>query len=157
MNPFKIRSGVDPLELAVEMLGQPLSMDSLFDINRGEIRTFEWRIYDDMFVTNLILDYRVGSDVVGIDVKMEYQNPDHTMFGTFQKGSTRNKVLEFVKLVRKPWTEWTEDEILSDLAWIALYKEDTGISTDTMISRMVMESYRDPSNKWVKRYFQSPE
>lgn len=149
-----MRPDVDPLLLATDLLGTPFDLMSVFD-NSKEVRTATWRIYDDFQITNLTMAYVVGSDLLEMTFSVENQNPEHVMFGSFQRGSTVNRIQKFVEQVRKPWELWTEEEILSELAWIVLYKEDMGVVTDVMHSRMVLESYRDLNNKWVKRYFKS--
>ena len=61
------------------------------------------------------------------------------------------KIHSFVNDVKKPWSEWTEDEIISSPEWIMTYLEDNGRVTEKMHAAMVMHSYNDPEA--VKKYF----
>ena len=61
------------------------------------------------------------------------------------------KIKSFVHEVKKPWSEWTEDEIISSPEWIMIYSEENTRVTEKMHAAMVMYSYSDPEA--VKKYF----
>lgn len=164
MSPFKIRPGLDPFEIAVEFLGTPMNVSFDQGLNRPASRTMDWHFYDNGAENTLSILHMDGSEQIEVNLSARRLEEDTTLCGYYVSGSNvcghqvfgpSNKIKKFLEDVRKPWNEWTEEEIMESPTWICMYKEDTGRSTETMHSKMVMESYKNPENKWIRRYFNS--
>lgn len=150
MEPFKIRSGEGDMALSVarEIFGSPS------EVSVGPNTTsMTWRFYEDVVEVGLSLSYFHGNDTVDISFSTSVIRDDQTLCGVYRPGSTRDKLVIFVERVRKPWSEWEEEEVMEKPMWICLFKEQTGSSTPAMENMMAMLSFEDPDNVWVKRHY----
>jgi hypothetical protein len=167
MNSFKARAGVSPIDLAAEVFSGAgatlVSWDK--DINLSP------RLCKDYYVWKL---FGLGGDgEISIEWCEELRSLSisasvtakhftvYTQTGLSQTktegesfaNATYSLVEKFVDVVKKPWDEWSEEEVMEDPMWVCLRMEETGEISETAHAMMAMESYRDPSSKWVKRYF----
>lgn len=145
--PFKIRPGSDPLEEAKRVFGTPHEVHvSTLTLNTE----LGWRIYEGGVETELTLTHREGCETLGISLR-------HSVPAATRRGSAavslRDGLERLVESVRKPWEDWTEEEIMESAYWMALHREDTGTSTLAIETKMVMLSFDKPDDPWVKRYF----
>jgi hypothetical protein len=58
-------------------------------------------------------------------------------------------------LGRDTWKNWTEEEVCRSPVWLFYYARCVckGRLPDAMDNAMTMLSFKEPDNKWVKRYF----
>lgn len=155
MYPFKIAKGSDIAKVARDFFGNPSQETHMSDtVGLPSTTEIAWHFYDDSAEVNLSMTQK-GDEILNIDISRRKIESDYTICGHYSPGNTINKLKKFIDVVSKPWEEWTDEEIMEHPAWIAMYKEHTGRATDEMESRMVMESYKDPNDKWVKKYFRS--
>ena len=165
MNVFKVREGVDPTCLASEVFGGSgaslISWDT--DINLSP------RLCKDYYTWQLLglggkgeismewcEELRSLSISVSVTAAVRVRSvlPPRTKTEVESFASeTYSLVEKFTKAVKKPWEDWSEEEVMADPMWVCLRMEETGETSETAHAMMAMESYRDPSNKWVKRYF----
>lgn len=59
----------------------------------------------------------------------------------------------FMQRAGKPWSEWTEDEIMSSTMWCRYFVEAGNQPTGTIHTMMVLKSYENPDDPHVKGYF----
>ena len=107
-----------------------------------------WELRGDCVVTDECASVlKEVFDNVGEHIGLGAWSAPMGMFGKFEAS---------VK-AKKPWREWSEEEIMENPMWVCFHMEETGKTSDKAHTMMAMESYRDPSNKWVKRYFKAWE
>lgn len=154
MVPFKIAKGSDIAKVTRDFFGKP-TQETLMSGPDGQHHSTEiqWHFYDSNSEINLSMTHLVEGETLSINITRRELDIDNTMCGHYSPGNTTERLNKFFKVVSKPWDEWTEEEIMEHPSWITLYRENTGKYTEAMNSRMVMESYKDPNDKWVKRYF----
>lgn len=60
---------------------------------------------------------------------------------------------EFTLRAGKPWSEWTEDEIMSAPMWCRYFVEAGNLPTGPIHNMMVLKSYEDSDDPHIKGYF----
>lgn len=150
MNPFKLAPKYTNSEVLFDVadnfFGKPASW--LVE-SSGVLIHKEWNFQDEDHYYFLEVEHKDGADILSINItseRMEYPGR-RWVPGTFP-----NKLSNFVNKVKKPWDEWTEEELLSSPMWIVFLSLD-GYSSDVLHSAMVMWSYERPDDPWIKRYF----
>ena len=151
MSPFKLapkyrESGI-LFEVAEDFFGKPVSWS--VEESGSLVYKKEWNFQDEDHYYFLEVEHRDGADIPSINItseRMEYPGR-RWVPGTFP-----NKLSNFVNKVKKPWDEWTEEELLSDPMWIVFLSLD-GYTSDVLHSAMVLWSYERPDDPWIKRYF----
>lgn len=53
------------------------------------------------------------------------------------------------------WDSWGERELTRSPVWMYLYSEQKGRLSESLHSAMVMFSFKDANNKWIKKYFKN--
>jgi hypothetical protein len=137
--PFTAREGIDPLDLAEDILGGARSRVHSFEIEemKNPKHYWTWEIYGSSI------------EVLFCELTREVRVKASSPVSTALLMTTRG----FVRLAKHPWEDWSEEEVMVDPMWVCLRMEETGETSETAHAMMAMESYRNPSNKWVKRYF----
>lgn len=152
LEPFKVRKGraYEALEAAIRSFGQPS------EITRWASKSVaRWHFYDSsLFRYGLEIVFDDLSDTLSMQMEIANTKPDETICGQVLAGETSQKVLDFVEEVRKPWGEWSEEEIMESPMWVCMYRRDGNPPTRAMDNMMHMFSFKDPGNLWVKMYFQ---
>jgi len=148
-SPFKLKMGRDPLEVAKEILGEPFEvMVSTMD----PWTRMRWVFREGEATVSLEVSHAAGAETMDMTVTHEFPEERVAPAQRIYEESF-GRLKRFVSVVRKPWDQWTEDEVMEDPMWICLYKEQNGPPTPAMHAMMAMESYARPNNKWVRRYF----
>jgi hypothetical protein len=151
MSPFKLspkyRDSEILFEVAEDFFGAPVSWSVEGD--GVLIHKKEWNFQDEDHYHFLEVEHRDGADIPSINITSERMAyPGRRWIpGTFP-----NRLSNFVNKVKKPWDDWTEEELLSDPMWIVFLSLD-GYTSDVLHSAMVMWSYERPDDPWIKRYF----
>jgi hypothetical protein len=145
MRPFKLgseyRKSSVLFEVADEFFGKPVSWSV------GDVSKKEWNFDAGTEYYFLEVEHRDGAEIPSINItaeRMEYPGRRYSGFP--------DKLSEFINKVRKPWDEWTEEELLSDPMWIYFLSQDSYVS-EALHTAMVMWSYESLENQWIKRYF----
>jgi hypothetical protein len=152
MEPFKVRKGEGHacLEVARHLLGQPADITHKA---QPETITMSWHFYEDVVEVFLSLTHHFGTDHFEISKNAAAVKNDQTLCGVYTPGSSDKRLRRFVESVRKPWEEWSEEEIMEQSMWVCLYKEAGNTPSDAMESMMHMRSFETPDDRWVRRYF----
>jgi hypothetical protein len=143
VRPFKLKENLvgdsdKILFIAEKYFGKPSSKNCRWDDPvRGPCLSADWR--GDWWLS---ISHFLGEETIKIEFRwgnrlLEYEHESI-------------KIQSFVNDVKKPWSEWTEDEIISSPEWLMIYSEDN-VLTEKMHSAMVMYSYQDSGS--VKKYF----
>jgi hypothetical protein len=139
--PFKLKNDLvgdsDKIfEIAARFFGKPSNKHYRWsDPQKGPITVWEWQT--DWWLN---ITHALGEETINISFR--WGNNDYE--------KDRLNIQSFVGAVKKSWSEWTEDEIISSLEWLMIYSEDN-VLTEKMHNAMVMYSYQDPEA--VKKYF----
>lgn len=143
-DPFKLKCSVkEVFERAAESFGRP------DQISPG---SYGWRFYSDSSEITLVI---TCIESCKIEWSENAFDRDQTMFGRYEpEGVWKEKLSGFIRAVRKPWEDWTEDEFLSDPMWIFLLKKSQGRVPEVLHNAMVIFSYENPENKYIRKYFQ---
>jgi hypothetical protein len=152
IEPFKVRKGEGHacLEVARRIIGQPSDVTST---GSPETISMSWHFYEDVVEVSMSLTHHVGTDHMEISKNAMAIKTDQTLCGVYMPGSSDNKLEKFVESVRKPWTEWTQEEIMESPMWVCLYRDAGNTPSDAMENMMHMLSFESPKDKWVRRYF----
>lgn len=151
LEPFKVRRGEadKAIGTAMRVFGQPAEFTQGW--TSADVR---WHFYDEGLVRYALeIGFHNESDTLSIKVEATRTTEDQTVCGRVVGKSTERLIRQFVEEVRKPWKEWSEEEIMSSPMWACLYKSDGNPPTPAMDTMMVMNSFRSPDSPWVKRYF----
>lgn len=151
LDPFKVRRGeIDKsIAAAIRVFGQPTNLSHGYTSAEAN-----WHFYDEGLIEyNLEIGFYNESDTLHMNIRAQRTREDQTLCGNVVGKSTKTLVRRFVEEVRKPWDEWTEDEIMERPMWVCLYKEAGNEPAPAMENMMAMLSFQSPDDKWVKRYF----
>lgn len=153
MDPFKVRPGEGKacLEVARHILGQPV--DVLHEIGPPEKISMHWHFYEDIVEVGISITHHQDSDHLIISKEDRRIRENQTLCGVYNPGCSLSKLEKFVETVRKPWNEWTEEEVMENPMWVCLYREGGNEPTPAMESMMHMLSFQDSNEKWVRRWF----
>lgn len=151
LEPFKVRRGeaADAIAAAIRAFGQPT------DFTQGWTSAkVRWRFYDDGLIEyGLDIDFHDHSDTISMQLEARRTSEDQTVCGPIVGKSTERLIKRFVEEIRKPWGEWSEEEIMEGPMWVHMYIRDGNPPTKAMENMMAMLSFQRPDDKWVKRYF----
>ena len=147
---FKVKEGIDPIYFATKIFGLPCALSCQGDYVTGEMvrQEYKWKLGGS--------DWTVSWDSRTKELQVSIH---HEPFGTnLQGGSWYSQSQDigmdkFIESIKKPWVDWSEEEIMEKTCWPCLLAEETGTTTATIHSMMVMESYKNPNDQYVKRYF----
>lgn len=62
---------------------------------------------------------------------------------------------DFMSRAGKPWSEWTEEEIMSSTLWCRQFVEAGNVPSGTIHTMMVMKSFEDSDDPHIKGYFRA--
>lgn len=62
---------------------------------------------------------------------------------------------EFMRRAAKPWSEWTDEEIMSSTKWCRYFVEAGNVPSGTIHTMMVMKSFEDSDDLDIKGYFRA--
>lgn len=152
---FKLKDkfllGFDCIILARNIIGELCEPSDFFYTDMGstgwEVCTAKWRFADAYQQIDLTLTKHYSKEL-WIEWNFE-------LLGTEISNNQENifkKFKVYKDVVSKPWSDWSEQEILENPMWIYIYQEENR-ATDQMHNAMVLFSYENPTNHWVKRYF----
>lgn len=154
--PLKVRADINPLHVALEIFGSPIRKS----INWGPVGGEEcwgWSLVEEGLQTELELEWTEGRR---LSINISTAASWHLPYARYEEPprTTLKKLEDFARSIRKPWEEWNEEEVMEEPMWVCLRMEETGTTTPESHTMMVMESYKNPDDQWVKRYFRnSPE
>jgi hypothetical protein len=141
---FKLKknyfSGFEVFEIAKSIIGMPVSMNYDGHIDGFTSASFEWRFQN----AKLTIDKRDRGE---LEIKLETES------SSFFDDSWKIKFKQFQNEVSKPWSDWTEEEILCDPMWIYFFFESNRDIPERFHNAMVLYSYQNTKNTWIKRYF----
>lgn len=151
--PFKIKPGLNPLKEAKRVFGPPHEIHSSQQTSSTELG---WRLHDFSMEADLTISYTEGGEHLGITLNYRSARTGVGSGAAQRENSVTERLARLVNLVKKPWEDWTEHEIMESPVWMALHREETGSSTPAIETKMVMLSFEKPDDSWVKRYFGKP-
>lgn len=138
---FKLKkeyfTGFEVFEIAKNTLGQPISINYSENISGVSYE------YDFAFYNSRLTIYKPYVGELSISLKQEHSH----------NNSWQIKFKEFANQVKKPWSEWSEEEILCDPMWIYFFFQSNRDIPEHFHNAMVLFSYKDIKNSWVKGYF----
>lgn len=145
---FKLKknylTGFEVFEIAKNILGQPVSINYSENFS-GISSEIEFAFHN----SRLTID-KPWIGELSFNLKQE-------PFSRTDSCSWQIKFKEFANQVKKPWFEWTEEEILCDPMWIYFFFESNRDIPDHFHNAMVLFSYKDTKNTWIKRYFNAKD
>lgn len=65
----------------------------------------------------------------------------------------KTNIQDLINLIRKPWSSYPEEELIKKPIFIYHYFLEKGTVSDNLHQAMVMKSYSDPEDKYIKKYF----
>jgi hypothetical protein len=152
--PFKLKlifiEEQDVLEVAESFLGNSNYRSS--DLLKHKFQS--WTIHDNYRVVNITMSHTTGSDQ--LDIKLESQTfYDDDLLASRQgfSSSWQTNFKNFIDHIKKPWEDWSEDEIIEDPMWVFYFFKSNGYVSEAMHNAMVLMSY-ESDNQWVRSYFQ---
>jgi len=122
-------------------------------------RAASWEIHHLQISAELSLEHHPPSDV--LISRMTFELADRTELEyrsamlLFEPSWWHELWDGFASRVAKPWSDWTEDEIMENPSWCRHFIESGGVPTDRIHAMMVMKSYEIPEDLDVKGYFQA--
>lgn len=119
-------------------------------------RVLSWRVMDNFHQHTITIGHMNGSCSLDINWEQEHFGNGNCVsvnYKTF-KSDWQDQIANFIETIKKPWEEWTEGEFIEDPMWIYLFLKANGSVSDSLHNFMVLMSYEDSDNKYVKRYFQ---
>lgn len=151
IEPFKLsdemRKGFAVLTVAENYLGRPLSITSTEHYVRQNINSI-WQAYEPYLEITITIDKLYDADT--LDIQIDKREAKH--FNFEEVPHWRESLDQFISDVKKPWSEWSEEELLEP-RWIYLYSRDNG-ATEVLHNAMVLFSYKNPSDPYVKKYIE---
>jgi hypothetical protein len=147
--PFKTKPVPNPMEMARLIFGDPVEVCYS---NLHPTTKMKWVFEEGAATARVQVAGTTGNDSLDIHFSLEFSE-QLVPVSPHCPPEAIGKLERFVGLVRKPWEQWTEEEIMENPMWVCLYKEQNGDPTPAMHAMMAMESYARPNNKWVRRYF----
>lgn len=156
--PFKLKKEYIEdsrvLSIAQQLLGNPSEINYEGKISLMTHR-LSWRFWGNESVCNLTISYKINDEFIGIEFLEDYFSSDNTIsigINDF-KPDWKSKLQELIATIKKPWSDWTDQEIISDPKWIYFYWKENREILERHHNAMVMFSYENPNSLWVKRYF----
>jgi len=172
ISPFKLKKEYiennEVLKLAQDIFGTPSEIlatrwdyaDDTFAngipaCTPGEKTVYYWRFYGNTSVCYLTISHKLNDEFVGIEIIENSFSEDNTISVNINEyvPDWKDKLKKLIKAIKKPWSDWEEKEIISSPMWIYYFFCENRIVPDHYRNAMVMFSYENPDNLWVKRYF----
>jgi hypothetical protein len=159
MKPFKLKKEFAKeykvLTTAQEIFGTPV--DGLQHIDPYPKCESTWKFWDNFFSFSLTISQIYNSDRVLIDYREENLNYYEMTISINLKNYVPNrgwadKLKKFIDVITKPWSDWTEEELLENPMWIYYFHKENSIPTE-LHNAMVLFSYENPNDPWVRKYF----
>jgi len=159
MNPFKIKKDYENykvLELAKDVFGPPTSQ--MFGDSIDFLETYQelvWHFCDNYSFCSLTICKKQNSEQLDINIKQESFESESCISVNIKQYNPdwSDKLKKFVRVISKHWSDWREEEITSDPMWIYYFQRENRIVPESIHCAMVLFSYKEPSNIWVRRYF----
>lgn len=154
--PFKIkaelRSGLDFLDAASELFGKPacIRLENTYSYASWEIT----RQYEILRVT---LSHSHGEDVFDVSFRIDWKYGIDATHPLRPKGEISSWWVDlwndFILRAGKPWSEWTDEEIMSAPMWCRYFVESGNAPTGSIHTMMVLKSFENPDDPHIKGYF----
>jgi hypothetical protein len=150
--PFKIKKYLcnkNIFKLAIHRFGKPL----LYSHDFPDSYKLTWFFYTSFVEASLEIKYTLNKDHFdSINLEMNcFKDFDEDLYVGKQLTENYNYLIDnFIREIRKPWEDWTEDEILESPQWVYLFYSSNGRTTPAMHSAMILG---DSRNEYVKEYF----
>ena len=157
MNPFKLKKefvkDYKIFGVAQEIFGTASECVQNNDIENSSSES-TWKFFDDFSSANLTIKQFRNSDQIQIHYNEEIWGNNHTISFSMKNylPDWKERFDKFIKFISKPWQDWSQEELMADPMWIYYFHKENSIS-DKLHNAMVLFSYEDANNKWVKRYF----
>ncbi len=148
ISPFKLKSELvgdsDKIfEIAARHFGKSSNKHCRWDDpHKGPITVWEWQTD-----WRLNISHALGEETINISFRWGNNLLDYE--------HEQLKIQSFVLEVKKPWCDWTEDEILSSPEWIVAFAEENDLVSQKMHAKMVLLSYQHPDDLLIKKYFKN--
>lgn len=155
VSPFKIRkgTGLSCAEIAKEIFGLPSWLSQ--SISFPETMTLRWNFYEDgPMEVELSISFFADGESMDISRSFRTLGEDHTLCGIHKPGKSEERLRLFIETVKKPWRDWSDEEIMEKPMWVCLYAQDGQKPTPAMDAMMHMISFSEPENPWVRMYFE---
>lgn len=156
MKPFKLRVDLVQdsqkiFEIAEKHFGQPSSKTCRWQNSRCH-SIQEWSVHTNIGHDSISIEHCLGDFNLKINWQHNwFEQPLHTDIHPI----TQMRMDAFLIEVSKPWSEWTEEEVLENASWILMFSQAEGYVSENMHNAMVMYSYRNPEDEYVKEYFKA--
>lgn len=145
VKPFKLKENLvgdsdKILYMAEKYFGKPNSKNCRWDDPvRGPCLSANWK--GDWWLS---ISHFLGEETIQIEFRwgnrlLEYEHE-------------QIKIQSFVNDVKKPWSDWTEDEIISSPKWIMIYAEENGRVSEKMHTALVMSSHNSED---IREFFKN--
>ena len=157
--PFKIRKYLCDddktlMTIASDYFGPARDYSVQLDLRTNSSKKIlSWKIYDQLAEVTLTISHIEGSEHIDIHYDVNFFHDSagsRTSLLVNQFPGLNEKLDSFISTVKKPWKDWTEDEILKRTQWIYYFYLSNGNISEAMHNAMVLG---DPSDPYVKKYF----
>ena len=145
VRPFKLKENLvgdsdKILYIAEKYFGKPNSKNCRWDDRaRGPCLSADWKGGWWLSISHFL-----GEEII----KIEFQWGDRLL--EYEHESI--KIQSFVNDVKKPWSDWTEDEIISSPKWIMIYAEENGRVSEKMHTALVLCSHNSED---IREFFKN--
>jgi len=163
IEPFKIKNeftiNYKALSLAQEIFGTPSDgCIHLFNSSLSQPKyecESNWKFYDHESIVNLTIVQIHDKDIIELTISKQEIYGDQTISINVKDyvPDWKYKLKKFIDSVKKPWNEWTEEEIMSDPMWIYFFWKSNRSISEKFHNAMVLLSYEKNQNNYIKRYF----
>lgn len=166
LSPFKIRKYLCEdskllMTIATDFFGPSYEQSHQLDLRTNAAKKVNsWRIYDQLAEVTLTISHVDGSENIDIHYNLNFFNSNVGKVTVLRDSQDKalnvlvpkfnEKLYNFISTVKKPWEEWTEDEILKSSQWIYYFYLSNGNVSEAMHTAMVLG---DPDDPHVKNYF----
>lgn len=166
-NPFRLKDSLKDsrviFKIAQEYFGTPIQSEQLCNVwDTAPTYRYAWKLHEHGLIYNLSITHLDGHNFIEIVYDVEFANiivDDLTNIIVDDIQYLKNKnnwgdILDnFVSKVKKPWVEFTFDEMAQNVSFIYFYFLEEGTVSDDLHQVMVLKSYKEPENKYIKKYF----
>lgn len=159
--PYKLRDGLTDsrllFEIAQRHFGTPIQSQQSTDVwDTAPRYTYIWKLYDNFIELNLTISHHDGYNFIDIYYDLSnvsYFSEPNTSEGFCSTTNLISRIEAFNSEVKKPWSEFTFDEMAQSAAFIYFYYTEEGTIADDLHQVMVLKSYKEPENQYIKKYF----
>lgn len=125
------------LKIMQEIFGRPYE----FSFSQ-EKSSFSWKVGQ----FNMTLSHGRGDSIFDLNVL-------RFAIGAFGDSSLPQMWDRFMELAEKPWSDWSEDEIMESTMWCRYFVESGNIPSGRIHTMMVLKSYENMDDPHIKGYF----